>query len=180
MVSWHGQQGLSDLTADTVRSLLDYDPSTGVFKWKPAIYPDGRPNTRNVGKVAGTPNSNGYLRITIGQRSYKAHRLAWLYVHGENPPDCVDHINGDKGDNRIENLRIASHIENKRNVPVQRNNRTGLKGVTKHSQCAAKWIARIRGRDGVQRHLGIFNSPEEAAECYRKAALREHGEFAKF
>lgn len=179
-ISHQGAQALRGLSAESCRDRLDYDPETGIFRLK------ARPgdawhirswNTKFAGKVTGTPNSHGYLRICLEGVSYKAHRLAWLWFYGRHPSDCIDHINGDKSDNRIANLRDASHAQNKRNVGRPGNNSSGFKGVYRHTQ-AGRWVARIKG-DGKYRHIGIFPTIEEAAEAYRKAAEAEHGDFAR-
>ncbi len=86
----------------------------------------------------------------------------------------IDHINCNKLDNRRENLRVATRSQNMFNRTAQRNNRSGLKGVTKRK---GKWTARIQ-KDGIQYDLGLFNTPEEASTAYTEAAEQLHGEFA--
>lgn len=159
------------ITADELRALLDYDPETGVFKW--------RVNTsRKIrsGDTAGTTNERGYVRVGINKRMYAAHRLAWLHVHGLWPHDQIDHINGDRGDNRIANLRIATGSQNCRNTTCHRDNRSGVKGVTFEKR-RRKWKAQILV-SGRHRNLGCFDRIEDAASAYRAAAREHFGEFA--
>lgn len=96
----------ADLTPERLRELLEYDPETGKFTWL-----RNRAFKALGGTHAGYLNSNGYLRITVDDVSYAAHRLAWLYVHGRWPDKTIDHINRNKQDNRIANLRDVTHSE---------------------------------------------------------------------
>jgi hypothetical protein len=107
---------------EQAKELLDYNPDTGVFTWK--VAPPRKPSF--VGKEAGT-NQHGYRAIKIAQESVLAHRLAWAWVHGEEPPAVLDHINRDKSDNRTENLRDGGESVNHVNRPVA--NKTGVAGV---------------------------------------------------
>lgn len=102
------------LTAERLRELLTYDPETGEFRWR---YTRG---CRARGQIAGTVTCLGYLTIAIDGRKYKAHRLAWLHVHGEWPYPEIDHINRIKLDNRLVNLRRATRAENNANRVVLR------------------------------------------------------------
>lgn len=154
----------SDLTAAELRLLLDYDPSTGVFTHR-----------RNIGKRCGNFAPDGRMRIFVAGRSYKAHRLAWLYVHGCWPTGCVDHINRNPADNRIANLRDVSKAENTQNVVAARqNNRVGLLGVRKAWR---RFAARIKVA-GREIHLGYFDTPEEAHAAYLEAKRDLHPGFA--
>ena len=126
------------LTQERLKHLLDYDPETGVFT--------RRVRTSNrimVGQIAGTVHSKGYLCIDIDGRKYFAHRLAWLYVHGRWPKQQIDHINGNRSDNRLCNLREASHAENQHNRRRKnKNNTSGVPGVFWNTN-RRKWEARI-------------------------------------
>lgn len=153
------------MDAIKLRQLLNYDPDTGVFTW--------RETTRRgwVGKKAGVVNSLGYVRMLINGRPYFAHRLAWLYVNGEWPKHEIDHINHDRADNRIANLRDIPHrvnVLNRRGATAK--SKSGIRGVY-WKESDRKWIAKI-GDNGKDRHLGRFNSPEEASAAYENA-LRE-------
>lgn len=107
---------------DTAKEMLDYDPATGVFTWK--VAPPRKPSF--VGKEAGAV-AHGYRRIKIGQEAVFAHRLAWAWVNGGEPPAVIDHINRDKLDNRVDNLRDGGESVNQVNRPVS--NSTGVPGV---------------------------------------------------
>jgi hypothetical protein len=109
----------------------------------------------------------------VGRRAYYAHRLAWLHVHGRHPDGHIDHINGDKTDNRIANLRECSAGENIRNQPCRA--ACGFKGVRPNKK---RWSARIRVNNRKY-HLGTFDTPEEAGAAYDEACLRLHGEFGR-
>jgi hypothetical protein len=127
-----------------------------------------------AGDVAGYLAQDGYLIISIRQRGYQAHRLAWLYMHGEWPQKYIDHINCDKLDNRIANLRDVTarvNSENRKRAPCN-NKYTGLMGVSYGSKNSWKATIVVRGK---ARHLGNFPSPEMAHEAY-VAAKREHHE----
>lgn len=161
------------LTADYLREVLNYDPETGLFHWRKHMS-----NRRGAGEKAGCICSqSGYNLIGIKGDVHKANRLAWLYVHGEWPDRLVDHINGNPGDDRIANLRLATHAQNLQNRGKQKNNKSGFKGVCWHVP-SKKWHARI-ACNGKQHHLGLFATPEDAHRAYIVAAERFHGEFAK-
>jgi hypothetical protein len=142
---------------DRAKEMLDYDPETGVFTWRK---PHRRPHL--AGKEAGGSCSQGYRRIKIDGTLYSGHRLAWAWFHNEEPPVEVDHINQDKSDNRIENLRNGEGSVNLINRPIRPNNTTGVAGVKLN-------------RDGVyvaQFHSGYLNSSKDFFEavCARKSA----------
>ena len=158
--------------AADLRQLLSYNPGTGVFTWLVALRL-GKP----AGDVAGTLGADGYISISILRRKYKAHRLAWLYLHGEWPKDEIDHINGDRADNRLANLRPATRHKNSANKRRYSNNQSGRKGVNWHRQ-HQKWCTRITV-NGKRKHIGLFHSLEDAADAYRRAAIENFGEFAR-
>lgn len=161
----------SDLTAAELRKLLNYDPATGVFTWR------YRASLRlQVGAKAGSIGQFEYVRICIDRRSYSAHRLAWLHYYGEWPDRTIDHKNGNKADNRITNLRLATHAQNLWNIPGYAEH--GLKGVS-FDASHKKWVARIM-KHGRRQTIGRFDTAQLAARAYAKAALSLHGEFARF
>ena len=151
-----------ELTAEYLRSILSYDPETGIFTWK-----IGSANQVKAGDIAGCPDGDGYLRIKVQSRLYRAHRLAWLYTYGERPKGQIDHINRNRSDNRIANLRDVSHKLNLQNKSKYSNNASGHSGVVWNKR-ASKWLARI-AHNRKQIHLGYFNTIEEAISA-RKAA----------
>jgi len=150
------------LTAVQLRELLHYDPDTGDFIWlKPTS------NRVYIGKKA-VYKSHGYPSIRIHGYLYHAHRLAWLYMTGEWPPEQIDHIDKSRDNNKWSNLRLASNSENSMNKPLQSNNKSGYAGVDKFGN---RWRARIH-KDNKEIHLGLFDEPEEAALAYYAAFHR--------
>lgn len=162
--------GMPHITAEKLREVLHYDPETGVFTWRVNISLKVK-----AGDIAGSGHCGGYIEIGIFDRSYLAHRLAWLYVHGELPRK-VDHDDGNKQNNRIRNLRKCTSAQNMANRRVSRSSKSGLKGVS-WSKSNRKWVAFI-GFEGKKRYLGGFDTPEIAYEAYCRAADEIHGEFA--
>jgi len=159
------------LTAESLRNVLSYSPETGEFIWLV-----NRGKVR-AGTVAGKHACNGYWRIKLFGKDYPAHRLAWLYTYGEFPDGQVDHINLDKIDNRICNLRQASTAENQHNKTEQKNNTSGFKGVSRFAR-TGRWRAEIM-INGTKRYLGSFGTAEAAAEAYAGAAREMHAAFAR-
>ena len=155
---------MSNLDSTRLREVLDYCPQTGVFTW--------RLNRQNVkaGNVAGTITPRGYCRISVLGRGYAAHRLAWLWVHGVWPSGQIDHINGQRADNRLPNLRDVSAATDSQNQrhPQGDNPFLGVSLVRNKN----RWIARMR-LDGEQRYIGCYATPEEARAAYL-AAKRVH------
>lgn len=169
---------ISPITADYLRSRLAYEQTTGVFRWKPRpeLTDQHRPwNTKYAGTVAGCVGAAGYIVIRIDGKNYRAHRLAWLHVHGEWPPGFLDHKDCDKLNNRFDNLRPASFADSSRNQRRPRSNTSGLKGVCWNEK-SRKWQAGIKvNRRSI--HLGLFDDREEAAAAYAAAAKKYHGRF---
>lgn len=155
----------TNLTQADVLGLFLYDASTGVFTNR-----KGRGPARKDA-IAGTVNSRGYVIIRINKINYCAHRLAWLYVHGEWPDKYIDHVNGNKADNRINNLRVVSQSENLQNVSrPHADNKSGCLGAIKNKN---RWTARI-SINGVNHNLGSYATPEEANSAYLKAKKEIH------
>lgn len=159
------------LTQEKLKSLLNYNSETGTFTWKHAMGP-GKPQS---GREAGNPTTDGYLRIQIEGRTYTAHRLAWLYMHGVWPAPQIDHIYGVRTDNRISQLRLATHAQNNRNRAMQRNNKSGFVGV-RWNKLAKRWKAKICF-EGKCIHLGYFSSAKDASEAYKSKAAQLFGPF---
>ena len=158
---------------DRLKELLSYDPETGEFRW--AVNLHGCGGAVRVGKLAGAIDTNGHRQIKLDGRLYFAHRLAWLWCHGEWPEGFLDHENNLYDDNRIANLRAATHAQNMSNKRRYKNNTSGFKGV-----CAAdgKWVASIQC-SSKRVLLGRFENKEEAARAYDRAARQLFGEFAR-
>lgn len=158
---------MSGLTYEDVALRLSYDPSTGRFE--------------RVGPYKGKglyvrETYKGYLKIQImGERIF-AHRLAWLLHHKRWPEEMIDHVNGDRSDNRIENLRSASAHQNAANSKIYSSNTTGFKGVSERRP--GEFRARIQV-NGKSLSLGTFPTPEKAHEAYEAAANQNFGEFAR-
>lgn len=160
-----------------LKELLTYYPDAGVFVWSHAKVGKGRGRIE-PGTIAGSLNPyRGYIYLKIDQRMYSAHRLAYFYVNGAWPADEIDHINGDKTDNRINNLRPATRSQNGMNTRAKSRNTSGIKGVDWNKK-QQRWRARIRTLKG-RKDLGGFLTKEEAAAAYARAAHELHGEFAK-
>lgn len=158
------------LTRERLRHFLIYDPETGVFTRRISS------GTARSGDVAGCTRPDGYIYISVEGRQYLAHRLAWLDQHGYLPPDHTDHIDGDRRNNRIANLRPATCAENLRNSRTPVNNTSGAKGVY-WSKKRRKWVAQIAyGRSVI--NLGGFTRKESAIAARRAAEAEFHGEFA--
>ena len=160
------------LTYERLTEVLDYDPDIGVFTWKKSTT-----NCVRAGAVAGAV-SGGYRRIKIDCRLYAAHRLAWLYQTRSWPPDMIDHIDGNKLNNRFRNLREATRSENNSNSKRPANNSSGFKGVSYRKQ-VGRWTAQITVNN-KRSHIGYFNTPEAAHAAYVRAAKQSRGEFARF
>lgn len=166
-----------EFEVEKLRKILRYDPSTGILWWMLRDDVPKQVNTRLAGKVAFTSvNDKGYLHGGIHGRSYVAHRVAWALHYGEWPVNHIDHINGVRTDNRIENLRQATNSQNLMNRGKQENNTSGYKGVYFNKE-KNKWQAHIHS-GGENIYLGRFSTPEAAHDAYSFAAIKLHMEFA--
>jgi hypothetical protein len=161
------------LTAERVREVLNYDPETGVFTWRKKT---GR--KAKIGKAAGVIHSSGRVFMSIDGHKSFGHRVAWLHVTGEWPPEgmTIDHINGDCSDNRWSNLRLATRRQNQGNRKINKNNSCGVKGVYWVPK-SGKWRASIVV-NRRNKHIGTFDDKHEAGRAYMAAAERYFGEFA--
>jgi hypothetical protein len=172
------------LTAARLRELLAYDFMSGVLTWRARPVRPGTERTANswnakyAGCVAGCVHGSGYLQIKIDYRSYRAHRLAWVFQTGTWPKDQIDHINLDKADNRFCNLREATPPQQGANRCTQSNNKSGWKGVAWDKR-KRKWQVAIRNGGKHPVHLGYFDKPQHAAAVYHAAALWFKGPFTR-
>ncbi len=155
---------------EEIREYLAYNADTGVFVW------DVHVGTRiKPGDVAGNVQADGYYRVGFKGKLYYGHRLAWFFVYGQEPTTELDHINGNRADNRISNLRLATRAENTHNTPVRTDSGTGVKGVHKRKGTNS-FRAHCRV-NGVTHWLGSFKTLEAAAEAVRTFRENEHKEF---
>jgi HNH endonuclease len=158
-------------SAERLRNLLDYDPETGVLKWKVRTDVSHRWNTRYAGTIAGTVDGDGYLQIKIDDKSMMAHRLAWVIYYGEWP-NIVDHIDGSRNNNRISNLRSVTRKLNQRNQKRHKSNTSGRTGVT-WNRIRQVWVAHI-GHGKKCLYLGSYVEFPEAVKA-REAAEQKLG-----
>lgn len=144
-----------NLTQSQVKDILVYNRNNGIFTWKIDRSGVAKKNT-----VAGSIAKDGYKVLTIFNKQYKAHRIAWLYEFGRFPNGSIDHINGNRQDNRISNLREVTSLKNSQNKSIDIRNKSGKTGICWHI-LSKKWIASISvNKKSI--HLGYFNDINEA------------------
>jgi hypothetical protein len=153
-----------------LKELLHYEPDTGLFRWRV-----DRRNRIKAGGLAGALHHKGYIEIMINRESFRAHRLAWAFYHNQDPGGVqIDHIDENKSNNKIVNLRLAGPGPNKANVGPQKINKLGVKGVYYGD---GKFKAKIC-KNGKNYYLGSYDTIEEASNVYCAAAQELFGEFA--
>ena len=149
------------------KCIIEYDPKTGLLRWK------DKGNKKFTDWFPGYQKGNGYKEIDVCGTRILVHRLAWAFVYNEHPVDLIDHINGDRSDNRITNLRSVTDLENNQNIAKPTKvSKTGVRGVHFSSRIN-RWIAQITVNRKCN-HLGCFKSLEEAKEAYMKAKQQFH------
>lgn len=158
-----------DVEHDELKQLVEYDDATGLLRWRVS-----RAGGAKAGDIVGSFDSQGYMRTRICGKPCLLHRLVWFYVHGSWPKGVIDHVNGDRADNRITNLRDVSNAANVQNQKkAQRSNKsTGMLGVTpiqRSKLLAAKIVV-----NGRSLYLGAFATPELAHEAYVQAKRIHH------
>lgn len=161
----------ADLSFDRLKSLLRYDPESGQFTWLV------RRGNRAAGAPANSVDGKGYIRVKIDGFDYRAHRLAWFYMHGVWPSDQIDHIDLVRKNNAFTNLREANNSFNGANRRPASNNKSGFKGVMYDTK-RKKWRAAIK-KDGKERHLGRFANKLDAISAYSVASAHYFGEFSR-
>jgi hypothetical protein len=152
-------------TQSYIRSILNYDDITGLFTWLV-----DRSRRAKAGALAGCVKAGGYVSIKIDGVDFLSHRLAWIYVNGDNSiPNSkeIDHINHDRADNRIVNLRVVTRSENQKNRAINKNNISGYCGVTWNKK-AKKWQAQACSK-GKNRYLGLFKKKSDAVYARQEA-----------
>lgn len=162
------------LTVSRIREVLDFYPESGELVWIKKI----SANTV-LGSIAGTVASGGYMQVGIDKRIYRYHHIVWFLFYGKWPASELDHINGDRKDNRVCNLRESDRSTNLANTKTPANNTSGFKGVL---FCRDKKSKRWRACIGVNNktvHLGYFDTAQSAHEAYATAAVKYFGQFAR-
>lgn len=154
------------MTLDEFKKYLSYSPETGLFTWIKKSS-----DKTALGSVAGCRRPDGYIKIKILGRSFLAHRLAWVFTHGEWPEEEIDHINRVRGDNRIANLRSVKKRQQQQNLKLSSKNSSGYTGVSLRK--SGKWRASIVA-NGKFVSLGVFDTPEEASDAYQSAKKVYH------
>lgn len=159
--------GGNKITQSRLKEMLQYDPKSGLFKWKKQNSSRGI-----VGEIAGSEYGNGYLRIGVDGKYYSVHRLAWLYMAGYFPENQIDHKDRDKGNNRWNNLREVSQSCNMKNTGMFKNNKSGVKGVCWHKK-RKKWRSIITVENKTI-NLGRFKNLTDAVIARFNAEIK-HG-----
>jgi hypothetical protein len=158
------------LTQSELKQSLSYNPETGIFHWIKSTS-----SLIKINDIAGCITGHGYIFIGVSGKRYYAHRLAWLYIHGNFPPEQIDHINNIRNDNRLSNLRLATNQENSLNSCMKSNNKSGYKGVSFDSQ-RGLWVARI-SFNGIYKYIGRFRTAKQASIAYDECAEKHHNQF---
>ena len=155
------------LTQEFLRHLLDYNPDTGVLTWR------AKPSQGiKIGRQAGTPTSEGYLALQINKKKMYAHRAIWLHVHGVWPAEEIDHINRNRADNRLVNLRAATRLENSHNTGKHVTNTSGHKGVTFHRR-NKQWQVQLSANNKTF-YVGQFAQLTDAVQARAIAEIFLH------
>lgn len=150
------------ISQDYLKSILSYDELTGDFAW---LVCKGR--GVKVGMIAGRKGNDGYVGIGMDGKKYPAHILAWVYSYGSIPDGQIDHINHNRSDNRLDNLRDVTRKENQRNRTLNKNNTSGFCGITKTTK-SERWQVQV-GINGKSVYVGCFKSKDEAVKARDKA-----------
>lgn len=157
------------LTYERARELFDYNPITGVITRRKSV------GAAKAGRAAGS-YKEGYLTFVVDGRRYRAHRVAWLLVHGEWPSDEIDHIDRNRSNNALANLRVATRSQNGQNLPIRSDNKSGVKGVHWSAE-RNKWVAQIK-LPHLYMQVGRFERFEDAVAARRAAEVKYYGKFA--
>lgn len=160
------------IAPEALKASLNYDSETG------NLYRiSNRQGGFKIGALAGYKHHSGYIYIKVNGKTYAAHRLAWLFHYGEIPDGEIDHINCNKSDNRIINLRLSDRKGNVCNVGLRKDNTSGVKGVSWHRECG-KWVAYVR-HNGRKIYVGLFSELSDAADAVSEMRKSLHKDFAR-
>lgn len=164
-------KSMKGVSLSLFKEYISYNPETGLFHWR-------KPRRKiSVGSPAfNTPQSSGYLEGGFMLKRFLSHRVAF-FMHEGWVPSEIDHINLDRKDNRIINLRASNPLTNSYNLPRRVDNTSGYKGVC-FDKRKGKWMSRIHS-DNKTHFIGYFNNKEDAALAYKEAAISKHGEFMR-
>ena len=162
------------ITPETLQELLAYSPDSGELIWRErdcaffkSVADCKRWNSRYAGTKAFQTMHYGYMHGHIFKKHYFAHRVAWALHHGEWPAGQIDHINGVRSDNRIENLRVVSHSDNQKNVKLRHDNKSGIPGVDWRSGCS---LWRVRASlNGRRVMIGYYKNLDDAKKARLEA-----------
>jgi hypothetical protein len=157
------------LNQELLKELVNYDPNTGVFAWKKI-----RPGVSSSKKF-GSLKPSGYIVVLINKKLYRLHRLAWLYMTGEWPENEIDHINGNKADNRFCNIRKATKAENNWNKKVRKDSTTGVKNVLYYPKYQSYYV-RITANK-IAHSFGPFKTKDQAALVAKEKRAEIHKNF---
>lgn len=181
---------MAKITPSDVRKLFDYDPLTGGLSWKPRtpdMFSNGKYgadrvcaawNARHAGRVPGTANTNGHIQILVHKRLRLAHQLIWAMVTDEWPSMDIDHIDCERSNNKWNNLRLATKVENTANRKATVRNKSGLKCVS-FDKKSGRWRTDFT-HNGRRRFMGYSDCPAAASFVYQIEADKCIGEFARY
>jgi len=152
------------ITQEYLKSIITYNPDTGIF-------------VRKNGRIPKYVGKNGYMQISIQYKKYYLHRLAWLYMYGFMPEKEIDHINGNKSDNRICNLREATRTQNRHNTKVSKRNKSGHKNISLHT--TSKLWRVVMYKNGTTVVNKYFKEIDDAIDFSKKMRKEIYGNFAR-
>jgi hypothetical protein len=162
---------MTAITQEHLREMLSYHAASGQFVWKSPLS-----NRVKVGAIAGATTKNGYIVIGLHGKLVYAHRVAWFYMTGGWPKHQIDHVNGDRQDNRWDNLRLATPQQNSANSKRPVTNGSGYKGAYKTRN--GRFQAKVEA-NGASIYLGTFDSAEDAHAAYMEEAVKQFGPYAR-
>lgn len=170
---------MNNISPEEIKRLISYDPKSGLLRWRPRQQSDFASmssfkawNTQFAGREAGSISKTGYVVVSLSGQKMLGHRIAWVIHHGRWPDALMDHVNGLRADNRINNLREATPAQNAQNQRRHKSNKSGVCGVTWHKK-TKRWQVRI-GSANKSLHVGYFSDLQSAKDA-RKFAEKQHG-----